>query len=337
MKKNTIKLALLVQLVLLGLFVFKFSTSAQEALPLTAFPATQEKEVVPGQKTRAQLQFKNNSASFVTGRVRVADYVINDKDGTPTLVEDGTLKPKYGAAAWIKPNYDALTIAPNDFVTIDLFITPPPVVDTCGRYAIVYLETQGTNINFPGTSKASSTAITTKLGALLNLRIKKSDCKEGLQISRVDSVKFMEYGPIKVSFDLFNTGDVDVRPKGIVTAANMLGRTSDQQVIKDQRIFPETVRIYESLVGKKWMFGKYKVSLVAVYGQSGGRVEKTIEVVVFPWKVTLITVLTALVLIVLLRNYYNQTVVKEGELEKEVAQEKAEIDKLKEQLRRRKD
>lgn len=330
-------LGLLVLLVLFGLFVNKKNTSAQEVLPLTVFPATQEREVTPGQPVHTQVQFKNNSASFISGTIHVVDYVINDKDGTPTIVENGALKPKYGAAAWIKANYEAVTIAPTDFVTIDLAVNPPQEIDTCGRYALVYFESQGTNLNFPGVDKASSTAVTSRLGALLNFKVKKSDCREGLQISRMESAKFLEYGPVTVSFDLLNQGDYDVKPKGVVTSTNLFGRTSYEQTVKEQRVFPETAKVYEASVGRKWMFGKYKINLMVNYGQNGGRVERSIEVWVFPWKITLIIILSLVVLYVLLKTFYNKTVAKEEMLEVEVAKEKEQIEKLKQELRNRKE
>ncbi|MBI3619890.1 hypothetical protein HY214_01980 [Candidatus Roizmanbacteria bacterium] len=313
-------------------------TSAQLAeLPLTAYPSIQDVEVTPGKRTRTQIQFRNRGTSFISGRIKAADYIINDKDGTPVIIDDPGITPKYAAASWISTSYSNMTIAPNDFVTVDIFITPPAEINTCGRYAIVYFETQPLAPRIGQLNTQSAPLISTKLGALLNFRVNRGACQEGLRLLRFNAPSFLEYGPISVGFDLFNSGDYHISPEGRLSLVNLFGKTVAEQPLTDLRIFPETSRAYSATIGQKWMLGKYSLGLLTQVGKNGPLVAKTVPVIIFPWKLALAFILAAAILVLIVRSFYKQTALKEELLEKEVLKDQSEIEKLKEELRRRKE
>lgn len=314
---------------------FPFIAQAQEFSTLTVFPAVQDIKINPGEKTRTQIQFRNASDEVITGNVKVADYVIGDKKGTPYLIEDQALKPKYSASAWFTLSDDFIAIPKNEIVGVNLFITPPAQLTSCGYYAIVYFQPNARDLKRLGdTGKSSASQVNTKIGALINFTVNNKQCIENVEISKLESPWFMEYGPIKVSYDLLNTGDIHLAPKGIVNLTDFLGKYMDSQTLKEQRIFPERAKEYNTEVGSKWMFGKYKINVSASYGD-GKTVSRAIYVWVFPWKVALAVFLSLLVLLIIIRNLLGRYTRKEEAMEAELKREREEIEELKQQIRKR--
>lgn len=317
------------------IFLSRRIALAQIPLSLTVFPAVQDKEVVPGRKTRLQVQFRNGSDEPISGTIKTANYVIQNNEGAPLLVENTDIKPKYAAASWVKPAYDKVTIPPQDFITVDLAIDPPVIIDNCGNYAIVYFESQPQLLAGTGVTRESASSITAKVGALLNFSVAKQTCREKADILNIDRPAFQEYGPIKIKYNILNQGNIHLSPKGMVVLSNIFGNPVDQQKIKEQRIFPETMRLYENTVGQKWMLGRYRLDLAASYGEKGQVLKAFTYVWVFPWRVALVTILTIIVIILIIKNLFKNIVTKEITLEEEVEKEKEEIEKLKTQLRKK--
>ncbi len=334
MKKD---LALLFVLVFLTLYLTK-NISAQtekQVLSITAFPAVQDKEVAPGEKAHLQVQFKNEESSFIVGKVQIADYVIKDRSGSLQLVEGDQQKPKYAASSWITLSADSITIPPRDVVTVDLFVTVPENVPSCGSYAVLYFQPALPGKGEVRSNLNSSSGITAKIGALINFHVAGRQCKENLIVSKFEAPSFQEFGPIKINLELLNNSDIDMQPQGLVNLTNMFGGYVDSQKIRDLRIFPETVKAYEATVGNKWLLGRYKISLAASYGTGGKKLTTVSYIWVIPWRIGLIVLLSLIILILLIRTMLGRSKKMRLNLEERLEEEKGEIEKLKEQLRKR--
>lgn len=326
----------------LVLFALPTTINAQQTtkqeLSITAFPAVQDKEVNLGDKVHLQVQFKNGEDAFIAGKVKVADYIIKDKSGSLQLVEGDQKKPKYAASSWITLSADSITIPPNDVVTVDIFATIPQDVPRCGSYAVVYFQPALPGINEVKSNLNSKSAITAKIGALINFQVKGKICKENLSVISFGTKQaFQEYGPVKISFELLNSGDIHLFPRGVITMTNLLNKYVDSEQIKDQRIFPETIKKYENQLGSKWMIGRYKIELSASYGTTGKKLISTAYVWVFPWRVGLIALLSLIIVYLIIRSMLSRSRAQTGSLKQELEEEKNEIEKLKEQLRKRTD
>jgi hypothetical protein len=309
---------------------------AQSKLDLTVYPAVIEHEIKPGTPTRFLLQFRNNSKTPINGLIKVADYVIADKIGTPILVEDGQMSLKYAAAKWLTPLNNEITIPGDDYVAVNVSVNPPQEIGACGHYAIVYIEPfEGTLSGEEKQKTKSESSIVNKIGALVNLKMVSKECKQSVSVLGFTVPQFLEYGPIKVNFDLFNKGDVHVMPTGVVTATNMMNVGVDSVSIKEQRIFPETAKAYEVSVGQKYMLGRYAIMLQGKYGDSGLPFTQTAYVWMFPWKIAVVIILAIIILIILGKKIYKDVAVKQATLEEEIAEERDEIKKLKSELKKR--
>lgn len=333
MKKTFINLILLSALVLTPNSLFLTPTFAQQSLPLAVYPAKQDIIIKAGVPASAQIQFRNQSDKPVFGNVRVVDFIINDKNGTPELVEKSPV-PKYGAANWITSSYDVVTIPPNDFVSINLQIKVPANVTTCGKYALVYFEP---NLNASGiNNNPGGSAIAAKIGGIINLETSQANCVESATITNVEYNQFQEYGPVKVNYDIANAGNIHINPSGFIQLVNFLGEVVDQKSIKEDRIFPETIRVFNVELGTKWMAGKYKVNLKTGYG-NGKLLTSTINIWVFPWRLAIVIIIALIIIFFIGRELFKKLIVKEEKLEEELDKNKQEIEILKEKLRNKRE
>lgn len=332
------KFAIIFILVLSFTFVLSFQAKAQDSLGFTVFPALQDKDVTPGDSTRLQLQFKNTTQNFISGQVKFADFVVKDELGTPLILENQPVKSKYSAASWLSTLTPNITIPPADFVTVDIYVQVPDEITTCGHYAIAYLEPTIGGRSVTKGRTGGETSITPRIGALLNFKVKNPDCKDDVRVTKFDSPQFAEFGPVNVNFNLLNLGDQHVSPRGVLIMTNMLGKTVSQTTIREVRIFPEAVKVYTTSLGEKWMAGRYKIALSG-YSNGPKNVPFTAYtyVWVFPWRVAVVVFLAILIFILLGRKFYSQMAHKESLLEEEIEHEKEEIEKLKTQLRNRKE
>ncbi len=309
---------------------------AQQRLSIIAFPAVQDKQVQPGEKTHLQIQFKNDDTSFITGQVKVADYVVSDKDGTTILVEGNQPRSKYAASSWITLGENNITIPPNDVVTVDIYVSVPQDVPHCGSYAVVYFQPALPGKNELQSNLNSATGITAKIGGLINFKVNGRECRENIVISKFQAPFLQEFGPVKVNLELLSNSDIDLQPIGVVNLTNLFGRYADSQRLKDQRIFPETVKAYQLTLGHRWMIGRYKLTLNATYGSSGKKLIVSTYIWIIPWRLILIIILTIIIIMLLIKSISGKSRREKLLLESELKAEKEQIQTLKDQLRKKK-
>lgn len=262
-------------------------TSAQANLPLTVAPSRQEILVDPGEKTAVIVKFLNQGDAPVSGTLKVVDFVVEDKEGTPTFIEETPtitgvtqISPRFSAASWFTLPYDRITIAPQNKVTIQAKIQVPADARPGGRYVAIYFEPGGEVSPALGGQKEATTPISIRLAGLVYLRVS-GPIKEDAYVVRFQIPRFSEHGPLTAITEILNRGDYHIRPKGKIVLSNFLGKVVDEQALIGQNIFPDVSRVYENKLGSKWMFGKYKAELAASYGEEG----KALTAVTFFWVV----------------------------------------------------
>ena len=307
----------------------------QTTLPLIVAPARQQLDIAPGEKSAVVIKFYNSSDLPVSGILKAADFLVTDKEGTPVIVDNPLQSnPKYSAGSWFDLPYDRMTIAPDDKVTIQASINIPIDAHPGGRYVAIYFEPAG-NIPEPvGANEEAGTAVGTRIAGLVYLKVAGAISEKAL-VSRFFAPSFFEYGPVKVETEILNRGDYHITPRGVISLINMFGGVVDQQKLNEANIFPDASRSFTNELGKKWLMGRYKVSFLASYGETGQALTSELYVWVFPWRVATVTLLALIIIILLIKSAYKNLVVKETALEEEIEKEKGEIEKLKQQLRKR--
>ena len=307
----------------------------QTTLPLIVAPARQQLDITPGEKSAVVIKFYNSSDLPVSGILKAADFLVTDKEGTPVIIDNPLqANPKYSASSWFDLPYDRMTIAPDDKVTIQASINIPIDAHPGGRYVAIYFEPSG-NIPEPVVAnEEAGTAVGTRIAGLVYLKVAGETVEKAL-VSRFFAPSFFEYGPVKLETEILNRGDYHITPRGVISLINMFGGVVDQQKLNEANIFPDASRSFTNELGKKWLMGRYKISLLAGYGETGQALTNELYVWVFPWRVATVTLLALIIIILLIKSAYKNLVVKETALEEEIEKEKGEIEKLKQQLRKR--
>lgn len=322
----------------LGLFASSaVKVHAQGQFSVTAFPAVIDQKVEPNSTNRVLVQFKNNTNGPIAGTIKVANYTITDKLGTPTLITDPTIKVKYAAASWITPDQAEITIPANNYVAVNLTIQTPNELSTCGNYALAYFEYDA--LSQPGSTAGtqSATSIAAKVGSLINLSTNNKKCVEKVTVSHFDTPTFLEFGPVKTAFELQNMGDIHEAPVGKIVLKDMFNTVVDEQPIKSQRIFPESIKAYENSIGSKWLFGRFAVELQAKYGLSSIPLVYTAYLWIMPWRLMVAILLALIIVTIIIKNTFGKMSHKEHDLEHKLEKEEEEITQLKKMLRDKKE
>lgn len=336
--KRIVKYLLLLITVITVTQTVSAQTGTTQQSAITVFPSIQDITVKPGEKARFQIQFRNGSDNVLVGNVKVADFIVTDNRGTPALIDPTAEKPSYAASSWITLSDKLIAIPKNEIVSIYGSVTPPSNLGACGYYAIVYFEPNSETVKRLGAvDQQSAASVASKVGGILNFTVDGRECKEKMMVSNFSMPSFLEYGPIKLTYDILNQGDIHLVPKGAVSITDWFGRPLDQKAIREARIFPGKEREYTENFGEKWMFGKYTVSLRASYGKNGMPLMSEATIWVFPWKVAVVILLALILLGIILFNVYRRFIYKEHRLEEELEKEQEEIEKLKSQIKKRND
>jgi len=319
---------------IISLFVIATKVQAQ-GIPLQVAPARQQITIDPGGEATVNVKFFNLGETPIIGFIKAADFIVDNKEGTPKIIDDPSqTSPRFSASTWLTLPYDQVTIAPNDRISFQVKIKVPANAKPGGRYAAVYFETAGAVPQPVTITNEAGASVTHRLASLIYIRVN-GPISENAIITRLFSTSFHEYGPIDVETEILNRGDYHIRPKGVLTLTNMFGGMIDQAPLKEQNIFPDTARVFTNSLGKKWLIGRYKIDLKAAYGEHGGALSQYIYVWVFPWKVALIIVLSIIIVVLVGNNIYKKLLVKESQLEEEIIRERQEIEKLRDELRQR--
>ena len=310
--------------------------NAQDIIPLIVGPARQQITVNPGEQAAFSVKFYNESGSPISGMVRVADFVVQDKEGSPRIIEDATQSsPRFSASSWVTLPYDRMSITANDKVIVQASLAVQKDARPGGRYISVYFEPttavpQGVN------DEAAGQGVSPRIASLLYIRVA-GQITESALVNNLFTKSFHEYGPIKVESEILNRGDYHIRPRGIISLTDSWGGIMEQSPLKEENIFPDAARSYENTLGTKWMMGRYKITLVASYGERGQALERSIYFWVFPWKVATVIALSLIIVLFFGRSLYMRLAVKEANLEHMIQTEKEEIEKLREELKKRKE
>ncbi len=328
--KLQITTGLLVCLII-GLFI-NSPVHAQNAVPLTVAPARQQFNVDPGQTEYFNIKFVNQSNAPLYGNLKVVDFLVLDNEGTPTLLDDvKDLSSKYSGASWIVLPSDKASVPGGGILTLQLKMQVPEDARPGGRYIAVSFEPTGVIPSATGEGEEGTLGISQRIVGLIYVRVN-GPISESAFIEKFRVPSLVQFGPVKITFDILNRGDYHITPKGQITLTNWFGKQIDSELLEAKNIFPDVSRGYETSLGKKWMIGRYKVDLTASYGDSGRVLSQTDYVWAFPWALALVILFAITIIILLIVLIYQKFIKKEEKLKQVIVEEQKELEALKEKL-----
>ncbi|MGB9911601.1 MAG: hypothetical protein ACPLKP_03330 [Microgenomates group bacterium] len=314
-------------LLIFSIFYLLFAiraANAQNTTHLIVAPSRQEILVEPGETTAINIKFLNQTDAPIPGTVGAVDFIVEDKEGTPTFIE-GTpvitgltqISSRFSAASWFELPYDRATIPANGKVLIQAKIRVPVDARPGGRYVAIYFEPSTTPSPPSGLAKEGTTPVASRIVGLVYLRVA-GPIKEDAYVVRFGGPNFSQYGPITILTEILNRGDYHITPKGVIKIYNMFNQEIDRQKLEEKNIFPDASRVYENKVGQKWMFGKYKAELSASYGETGKALTATTYFWVIPYKEIIAGVLAIAIIILLAIILYRRLIKRQLELQERV-------------------
>lgn len=275
---------------------------AQSALPLMVSPARQEIVINPDETAYFSVRFYNLSKSPISGFIKVSDFIVDNNEGTPKIIESPNQAfTRFSAQNWVTLPYTNITIAAQDEVSLQAKVKVPINARPGGHYISLYFESTPPS---EGVKNKTNTDIVLKLSSLIYLKV---DGKifEKATINRFIASNFYEYGPVKVEVQILNRGDYHIKPKGATSLTDIFGKSIDQSNLKEENVFPDATKNYKSVLGlNRFMIGRYKISFFASYGQTGQIIETSRYIWIFPWRLTLIIILLMIFIILIRRKYY---------------------------------
>ncbi len=259
---------------------------------ITITPPGKELSLSPGERTEGVLRVTNDSDEVLTFELMVRDYIVDDNKGTPKVLAPNTLSNKYSAANWIAVYPSSFTIAPHQRQELNYYVQVPADATPGGHYAATMYQPYEV-IGVQGTG----TGVSTHLGTLFYINVK-GDIKENAHVAQFKGEGFSENGPVAITTEIQNNGDLHIKPRGTITVKNMIGQVVATKPLGEHNIFPEKSYLQTDEFGKKWMIGRYTAQLAATYGQNSNLpLVATTSFIVFPWKVSVVVILVVVIII----------------------------------------
>jgi len=274
-------------LVAAGVIFLVQQAQAQEVLRnFTVTPPTEEITIDPGGYTEGVIKIINDGPEVQTLDVGTQDFIVSDTNGTPNLIPPNSLSKKYSATAWLGINPSVITVKPGERKELQYYLQVPADARPGGHYAaVIYTPTKTLGV------KGTGAAVQTQIGTLFLITVK-GPIKEQANVSKFTTKGFSEYGPITLSTQIKNDGDLHIKPAAYITIYNMFGKASYTMPLESHNIFPEAARDFSNTFGKKFMFGRYKAELVGNYGASNNLpLTAMVTFWVFPWKIAILIIL----------------------------------------------
>lgn len=297
-KKNTAKQLLFgaglsAAVLFSSLSIVPSSVHAQSVRTMTVVPPTVEKTVQPGEVIEGTMKIINDSTETLSFDVLTQDYIVDNPNGIPNILPPDTLSNKYSAAAWVAVAPTSFVVAPGGRVDLNYYVQVPLDAKPGGRYTTVVFSPKGTT-----PQEVTGTAVNTQIGTLFYITVDGPVTEKAT--AQLSAPSFQEYGPVAITTEIINDGDLHITPKGTITITDMLGRSVATKNIQAINVFPGVNRIYDAVdFGQQWMVGRYEANLAATFGKANNLpLAATVVFWVFPWKaaIVIILVLTALIL-----------------------------------------
>ncbi len=285
-------IGLLVVLVLIGSILVQRGNAQEAIRTFTIVPPTVAHTLDAGRNAEGTMKVINDSSTTLSFTATINDFVVNDNNGTPSLLAPNILSKKFGASSWIAVYPQNFTIPPHEKQLLNYYVQVPPNARPGGHYAaVVFTPSNSIGVNGTGAS------VETKAGSLFYISVN-GLVNEYSIVSKFFANRFQEYGPVKIETSIKNRGDLHIKPIGTITITDLLGIKIETQNLAERNIFPDTTRDYNNQFGQKIMIGRFKASLLASYGVKDNLpLMSTVYFWVFPWKLAVIITLAIIAMI----------------------------------------
>ena len=267
--------------------VIPYTTFAQAPEGLLIKPAIVEDNVVLGGLTEYSVTIKNIATTDKTFYLSTEDIKGLDDAGLPVFAEQGE-QTGYELASWISLPSGAITLMAGETKTIPFSVHVPNQSSPGAHFGAIFIT------NKPSGTDKTGSAVGISVATIVSLKIG-GDVHEDAELREFSTGKTI-YGSNVVDFStkIQNTGNILVRPHGVIQISDMFGRPAGTVEVNPNGapVFPGSARRYPSQWEKEgFAFGRYEAIASYSYGENE---QKTITATASFWILPLKPVAIAL-------------------------------------------
>jgi hypothetical protein len=300
------------------------AANAEVSTGISAIPPRLEVSVKADAANTQVVKVRNESTETKTIKVSLRDFIVTDDKGTPVFLDNSDSdKNRWSASSWIQISPSSVTVKPGETKSLTLTVLPPANALPGGHYAAVVYTPDSNSVG-----SGTGASVQTNVGTLVYVTIP-GNINQSASVQTFTAPKFSEFGPINFKATIKNSSDIHIQPAGSVIVSNWFGKQTAKLSLKETNIFPYTSRNFENTLDKKWLFGRYKATLNAVYGTAGGLVTATIFFWVIPWRLLILAAAAIGIIITLIFIFKNKPKKDNSSNNTEVAELEKELEALK--------
>ncbi len=277
-------------------------TSAQQSLSLSVTPPLFQLTVLPEQSWQSAIKIINTNNFDLTLYATPVNFAPVGEGGQGDFVPifetetDGKT-----LAEWITVTNDPIIVPREQSLEVPFSIAVPSDAPPGGHFAAILIGTR------PSGSSVTPMAVQTSqmVSSLLFMRIEGDVLEQGRIREFYSSENFFETPEAEFTLRFENSGNVHIRPQGVITIYNMWGKKRGEipinQVSNFGNVLPGSIRKFSFSWKGEWSFGdigRYTADVVLTYGQNARQnVSQTTAFWVIPLKGLVAALLLLFILI----------------------------------------
>lgn len=292
------------------------------ASALTISPPLMEFDARPGDSITDVVKLYNETNDSLTLTAKIQNFKAMNETGTPEFTDVGETAD---LSSWIKMNDKTVTLAAGERKSVLFTIDVPATAEPGGHFAGILWETKG-----GAAAEGASVGLVAETGTLILVRVSGAVEEAGRIVEFSTDKANYSYLPADFNVRFENTGNVHLKPAGMIEIRNMWGSKVASLAVNEKlaNVLPNSIRKFDATWEKnavpagasEWQkerenfaWGKYTATVILNYGVGGQVVTAQKTFWVFPWRVTLFwVVLIVIVLLLLIQGVrkYNKWLLK---------------------------
>ena len=271
---------------LLSLFVnFGLAQVNVSSQSLEISPPSQEVQADPGQSVSVKAKVRNRTKDTLPIQVRIEDFTAQGEEGQVALIEKGP----YSLTSWAALDSSSFELGAGATKEVLATITVPKDA-AGGRYGSFVFSVGGQAV--PGIAAG----VSQEVASLFLVRIS-GPVNERLAITAFSAPSFLEFGPVPFTFKFENSGNVHVKPFGLINITDVFGRVVKDVVVRGEaNILPGATRVVQASYDERFLIGPFKATANINFGSKNESLSATTTFFVFPVRLAAATLLILFVL-----------------------------------------
>lgn len=252
-------------------------------------------EADPGQTKTGSTNVTNLSTDTLKVKTSFADFVVDNEEGIPTIVETGSSVWSMSLWASVSAEDEEFFLEPNETKEVEFTIDVPQDATPGGHYAMILFTPA-----IVQEEEIAGPLIEHKVGNLIKMTVS-GEIYESAEIVEFSAPYFSEFGPIDLTLRILNDGNTHIPTSGSVKIYNTLNQEVAEWEIQSANVFPTAIRAWDTTWEGKWRFGLYNAEVEVMYGSEDTPLTADVFFWIIPWR--LILAITAVITLLIIWGY----------------------------------